>query len=167
LFTRSSDQTIDAIAIDLNMNVGILRGWMKNASRDEKTPAAEGRKREPLDAAAVNVVVACHSFYPVRCRNRERAGSRIDLGTTPRRFVLVHHKCFDEPDSPSSGCPVSGGPTSPSPAFYRFRTGPVELRQTHWIGGLRVSRGTSKISSRADESPVGVFSDAFAAVDPE
>jgi hypothetical protein len=51
--------------------------------------------------------------------------------------------------------------------FVDSRTGPVELRQTHWIGGLRVSRGTSKTRSRADESPVGVFSDAFAAVDPE
>jgi transposase-like protein len=38
VFARSSDQTIEAIAIDLNMNAGTLRGWMKNASRDEKHP---------------------------------------------------------------------------------------------------------------------------------
>lgn len=44
VFARSSDQTVDAIAIDLNMNVGTLRGWMKNASRDEKNPPPKAAK---------------------------------------------------------------------------------------------------------------------------
>ena len=34
VFARASDRTVESIAIDLNMNIGTLRGWMKNASRD-------------------------------------------------------------------------------------------------------------------------------------
>jgi transposase-like protein len=38
LCERSSDQTVESIATDLNMSVGTLRGWIKDASRDEKKP---------------------------------------------------------------------------------------------------------------------------------
>jgi transposase-like protein len=38
VFARSSDQTVESIATDLNMNLGTLRGWMKDASRDQKNP---------------------------------------------------------------------------------------------------------------------------------
>ena len=38
VFARASDRTVESIAIDLNMNIGTLRGWMKNASRDQKNP---------------------------------------------------------------------------------------------------------------------------------
>ena len=38
VFARSSDQTIESVATDLNVNVGTLTGWMKDASRDEKSP---------------------------------------------------------------------------------------------------------------------------------
>jgi transposase-like protein len=36
VFARSNDQTVESIAIDLNMNVGTLRGWMQKPSRDQK-----------------------------------------------------------------------------------------------------------------------------------
>ncbi len=38
VFARASDQTVESVAIDLNMNAGTLRGWMKNAARDQKNP---------------------------------------------------------------------------------------------------------------------------------
>lgn len=36
VFARSADQTIQSIAADLGMNMGTLRGWMKEAIREQK-----------------------------------------------------------------------------------------------------------------------------------
>jgi len=44
VFARGRDQTIDDIAIDLNMNVGTLRGWMRNAMLDQKDPPPKAAK---------------------------------------------------------------------------------------------------------------------------
>ena len=41
VFARSSEQTVESIAIDLNMNVGTLRGWMQKPSRDQKNPPSK------------------------------------------------------------------------------------------------------------------------------
>jgi hypothetical protein len=38
---RSDDQSIRAIAADLGMNMGTLRGWMKRALRDQKKPSGK------------------------------------------------------------------------------------------------------------------------------
>ena len=35
---RSQDQSVRSIAADLGMNMGTLRGWMKQALRDGKSP---------------------------------------------------------------------------------------------------------------------------------
>lgn len=38
VFARSSDQSVRSIAADMGMNLGTLRGWMKQAARDQKNP---------------------------------------------------------------------------------------------------------------------------------
>jgi transposase-like protein len=75
VFARSSDQTVDAIAIDLNMNVGTLRGWMKNASRDEKSPPPKAAKQ--TDWTPAQRLLALHESHDLKdealnawCRER-------------------------------------------------------------------------------------------------
>ena len=75
VFARSSDQTVDAIAIDLNMNVGTLRGWMKNASRDEKNPPPKAAKGS--DWTPAQRLLALHESHDLKdealnawCRER-------------------------------------------------------------------------------------------------
>lgn len=38
VFARSGDQSVRSIAADMGMNMGTLRGWMKQAARDQKNP---------------------------------------------------------------------------------------------------------------------------------
>jgi transposase-like protein len=75
VFARSSDQTVEAIAIDLNMNVGTLRGWMKNASRDEKNPPP--KSAHAADWTAAQRLLALHESHDLKdealnawCRER-------------------------------------------------------------------------------------------------
>lgn len=38
VFARSGDQSVRSIAADMGMNLGTLRGWMKQALRDQQNP---------------------------------------------------------------------------------------------------------------------------------
>ncbi len=38
---RSENQSVRSIAADLGMNMGTLRGWMKQALRDQKSPSGK------------------------------------------------------------------------------------------------------------------------------
>ncbi len=75
VFARASDQTVEAVAIDLNMNAGTLRGWMKNASRDQKNPPPKPASTNEWTAA--QRLLALHESHDLRdealnawCRER-------------------------------------------------------------------------------------------------
>jgi len=75
VFARSSDRTVESIASDLNMNVGTLRGWMKNASRDEKNPPP--KSAHATDWTLAQRLLALHESHDLKeealnawCRER-------------------------------------------------------------------------------------------------
>ena len=75
VFARASDQTVESVAIDLNMNAGTLRGWMKNASRDQKNPPPKPASTNEWTAA--QRLLALHESHDLRdealnawCRER-------------------------------------------------------------------------------------------------
>lgn len=75
VFARASDQTVESIAVDLNMNVGTLRGWMKNASRDQKNPPPKPAHTSEWTAA--QRLLALHESHDLKdaalnawCRER-------------------------------------------------------------------------------------------------
>ena len=49
---RSEDQSVRSIAADLGMNMGTLRGWMKQTLRDGKSPSGKDYTVSRLDAGA-------------------------------------------------------------------------------------------------------------------
>jgi transposase-like protein len=75
VFARASDRTVESIAIDLNMNIGTLRGWMKNASRDQKNPPPKPAHTSEWTAA--QRLLALHESHDLKdevlnawCRER-------------------------------------------------------------------------------------------------
>ena len=75
VFARSSDQTVDAIASDLNMNVGTLRGWMKKPSSDQKNPPPKAA--HAVDWTPAQRLLALHESHDLKdealngwCRER-------------------------------------------------------------------------------------------------
>lgn len=75
VFARASDQTVESVAIDLNMNAGTLRGWMKNASRDQKNPPPKPASTNEWTAA--QRLLALHESHDLQdealnawCRER-------------------------------------------------------------------------------------------------
>lgn len=75
VFARSSEQTVESIAIDLNMNVGTLRGWMQKPSRDQKNPPS--KSAQASDWTPAQRLLALHESHDLKdealnawCRER-------------------------------------------------------------------------------------------------
>jgi len=89
VFARSDDQTIQSIAADLGMNFGTLRGWMKEALREQKQPP-----RKPLRSAdwtPAQRLVALHESHglgeeALSAWCRERGLFAHDLAQWDREF---------------------------------------------------------------------------------
>ena len=58
---RSEDQSVRSIAADLGMNMGTLRGWMKQALRDGKSCA--GKAIRSADWTPAQRLLALHESH--------------------------------------------------------------------------------------------------------